>query len=198
MRSENHEMKAENKKLKEENVRLQQRMVELESGSAKMINFNVVFDAIDEHYLRKEKKNNMVIHFLPNDPGDDGDPEQDLDGVKHLAREAGGDPAHVTEVLRMGNPRNDKKTRMLKVKCNNANTKRMLVTQQEKLRKNDFTLRDTGFFIRDDMTDRQREEDKILRDKLTRLRGIHKDRNLVIRDGKIVEKIGKDVQPFSE
>ncbi len=196
IKAENREMKAENQKLKEENSRLQQRMAELESGSAKMINFNVVFDAIDEHYLRKEKKNNVVIHFLPGDPGDDGDPEQDLNDVKLLAKDAGGNPDHVTEALRMGNPRNDKKPRMLKVKCNNANTKRMLVTGQEKLRKNNTVLRDTGFFIRDDMTDRQREEDKTLRDKLTGLRGVHKDKNLVIRDGKIVEKIGKDVQPF--
>ncbi len=87
---------------------------------------------------------------------------------------------------------------MLKVKCCNANTKRMLVTGQEKLRKNNPTLRSTGFFIRDDMTDRQREEDMIRRDNLTRLRGIHKDKNLVIRDGKIVEKRGKETFPFQE
>ncbi len=107
---------------------------------------------------------------------------------------------------------------MLKVKCDNAHTKRMLITGQEKLRKKNQILE--KFFVRDYMTDRQREEayyfaiyaiqpkksnvnvnvneDKKRRDKLVRLRAAHKDKTLVIRDEQIMEKCRKDVFPFSE
>ncbi len=103
------------------------------------------------------------------------------------------------KVFRIGDLRKDGKARMLKVICDNDQTKRMLIKGQEKLRKRIWDLKDSGFFIRDDMTDRQRFEDRKLRDELEQLRGIHKDNKfLVIRDGKIVEKRGKEILPFSE
>ncbi len=187
------DIKSENVKLRNENAQLHQRMAQLENGSANNINFEVVFAAVDEHYLRREKKNNMVIHFLPDD---NNDPEQDLRGVKDLATQIDGNPDNILEATRMGNPRDDGKPRMLKVKCDNSHTKRMLITGQEKLRKKIPIL--AKFFIRDDMTDRQREEDKKRRDKLVLLRAAHKDKILVIRDDKIMEKRGKDVRPFTE
>ncbi len=100
------EMKTENGKLKEENARLVKQISELENGSAKVNNFDVVFAAIDEHYQRREKKNNMVIHFMPKD---NNDPEEDLQEVMGLVKESGGNPDDIKEVSRMGNPRDDGK-----------------------------------------------------------------------------------------
>ncbi len=151
LRNDMMEMRKENAKLKEENAGLVKRISELESGLAGNINFEAVFTAIDEHFLRKEKKDNMVIHFLPNDSDD---PEDNLNYVKDLVKESGGNPDHITEASRMGNPRDDGNPRMVKVKCKNAHTKRMLITQQGKLRQKDPNL--GKFFVRDDMTDRQR------------------------------------------
>ncbi len=191
------DLKDENTKFRQENAQLQQRVAELEKGSAGMINFDIVFQAIDEHHQRQEKKNNMVIHFLPDD---NDDFEADLTQVQDLVQESGGVVDHIKEVFRMGNVRKDKKPRMLKVICDNHMTKRMLLTGQDRIRKNldHLDLKAAGFFVRDDMTDMQREADRILRDKLERLRGANKDINLVIRDGKIVEKRGKEVLPFQE
>ncbi len=135
----------------------------------------------------------MVIHFMPNDSDD---PEENLNDVKALVKVSGGNPDHIKEAFRMGNPRDDGNPRMVKVKCDNAHTKRMLITQQGKLRKKDPNLE--KFFVRDDMTDRQREEDKKRRDKLILLRAAHKDKILIIRDEQIMEKRGKDVRPFEE
>ncbi len=88
------ELKEENVKLKQENLRLQQRMEELEHKSAKLINFDVIFEAMDEFHQRRDKKNNMVFHYLCPDNDSKAD---DLEIAQNLANDSGGEGVHVTE-----------------------------------------------------------------------------------------------------
>ena len=167
-------------------------------------NFADVLEAVDEYALRKEKKNNLVIHFLPED-GNYKD-NQDMNGgglsgddkekIDKLVEATNGDTASIQKVVRMGGVREDGKPRPLKVVCNNAWTKRGLITGQKRLQHQFPILRELKTFIRDDLTERQRAEDKKLRDELKVIREQNTDKNLVIRNGKICQKKDGKVVPF--
>ncbi len=174
---------------------LTQRISDLEQR--KSCEFEIVYGAIEEFFERDKKKNHMVAHSLPLPPNPD-DKDADLICMKELATRAGGDPEAIVDVFRMGKERDDGKPRPAKVICTDNRTKRALIYGQSKFE----VLRKNGFFLRDDMTLRQREADLKLREKLTEVReanpGIAK--RLVIRDNLIVLKNanGKGVGPFQE
>ena len=100
----------------------------------------------------------------------------------------------------MGKERSDKKPRPLKVICDSVWTKRSLLTGQQRLRDNYPDLKANWFFVRDDMTQRQRDADKALREQLKQYREQNPNiaKSLVIRDGKIVQKHGKEFHVFPE
>ncbi len=167
-------------------------------------NFADVISAVEEHAKRQEKKNNMVIHFLPD--GDTFNDNQDLNGggligtdhekVAKLVEATNGDPDSIVKVFRMGAARDDKKPRPLKVVCNNSWTKRGLITGQKRLQKQFPILAELKMFVRDDLTDLQREEDRELRVKLKQVRDDNPEKVFVIRNSKICVKSGKTVVPF--
>ena len=129
-----------------------------------------------------------------------GDRQKDKDFVAKLVSEVNGDPTAIKEVFRMGQERSDKKPRPLKVICDSVWTKRSLLTGQQRLRENYPELKGSGFFARDDMTQRQWDADKALREQLKVYREQNPNiaKSLVIRDGKIVQKHGKETHPFPE
>ncbi len=186
--------------------KFESRVSELEqrANSTTPPNFADVFEAINELEQRKAKKNNLVIHFLPDD-GNFKD-NQDMNGggligddrekVEKLVQATNGDPTSILKVSRMGGVRKDGKPRPLKVECNNEWTKRGLITGQNRLKDQFPIMCELKTFIRDDLTWRQREEDKKLRDELKVIREQNPDKLLVIRNSKICEKKAGKVVPF--
>ena len=158
----------ENRRLADENSALSQRLAILENKPP--MDFNDLLEAIGEQKERDEKKNNMVMSYLPNDSltvsSPVVDPDQvlnqtdsylvdDKSKVSQFVRDVGGDPAHIVSVFRLGQPREDNKPTPLKVICNSSWTKRALMTGQQKLRNKYAPLQAAKFFIRDDLTKRQ-------------------------------------------
>ena len=147
----------------------------------------------------------MVVHGLPKDDGTNSE----LDQVWQLALETNGDPESITEVFRMGRKEGPKydangepivspSLRPVRVKCNNEWTKRGLLTGQGRIKENHRELVISKFFIRDDLTEMQRAEDKKLRDKLKALRIEHPTLTLVIHDNQIMQKDQNNkVLPFT-
>ena len=185
---------AENKRLSAENRLLSNRVTTLENRNAGQSDFDSVYQAVEEHFSRQEKKNNMVFHNVPEKDSTD----EDMAFVKSLVSDQNGSPETVTEVFHMGKPRADGKPRLLKVKCSSAWTKRGLVTGQGNIRDKNGDLKAAKFFIRDDLTEVQRKKDKELRDRLDVLRKDNPNKTLVIRDHQIVEKSGGKVQFFQQ
>ncbi|MCP4487007.1 MAG: hypothetical protein GY820_06770 [Gammaproteobacteria bacterium] len=196
------------KSLVEENRRLSERLSKIESqlssstsgqsSSVASDNFDTVFAAVSEYFERKEKRNNAVIHFLPGDGGATSEPS-DTARVKELVGETGNDPATVERTFRMGRPRSDGKPRPLKVIMNNGWAKKALISGQKRLRDAHPDLNDprVRFFVRDDLTERQRAKDQQQRQELAKLRSENPSKFLVIRDGIIQEKGSNGrCQPF--
>ncbi len=169
-------------------------------------NFADVMQVVEEHVKRQAKKNNVVIHFLPDganfndnqnlNGGGGGLVGTDLEKVAKMVEATKGDPNSIVKVSRMGVVRDDGKSRPLKVVCNSESTKRGLITGQKRLQQQFPILAESKFFVRDDMTDLQREEDRKLRQQLTSLRDENPDKVLVIRNMKICVKSGKSIVPF--
>ncbi len=182
----------------------EQRISDLESRGPSNGNFADVIKAVEEHAKRQEKKNNVVIHFLPD--ADNFNANQDMNGggligndmekVAKLVEATNGDPASIVKVFRMGGARDDGKSRPLKVICNDSWTKRGLITGQKRLQQKFPILAESKMFVRDDLTDLQREEDKKLREQLKIARDENPGKDLVIRNFTICEKAGKRVTPF--
>ncbi len=185
-------------------AKCEQRIDELESRGPPNGNFVNVMNAVEEHFKRQEKKDNVVIHYFPD--GDNFNDNQDLNGgglvgtdsekVAKLVEATNGDPGSIVKVFRMGGVRDDGKPRPLKVVCKDSSTKRGLITGQKRLQSQFPILAQMKTFIRDDMTDMQREEDRKMREQLKNLRDQNPDKALIIRNGKICEKIGRKVTPF--
>ncbi len=186
--------------------KFESRMDDLEKRANQTGNFTDVMQAVEEHAKRQEKKNNVVIHFLPD--GANFNDNQNLDGgcgdlvgtdlekVAKLVEATNGDPNSIVKVFRMGAARDDAKPRPLKVVCNNHWTKRGLITGQKRLQQKFPILAQSKMFVRDDLTDLQREEDRKLREQLKNLREDNPDKDLVIRNMKICVRSGKSIVPF--
>ena len=181
-------------KVKQDTTLLCNRVTNLENRNVGQSDFDTVYLAVEEHFARQEKKNNMVLHNVPEKDSAD----EDMAFVKSLVSDQNGSPDTVTEVFRMGKPRTDGKPRLLKVKCTSNWTKRGLLTGQGNIRDKNDDLKAAKFFIRDDLTELQREKDKELRDRLDVLRKDNPNKTLVIRDHQIVEKSGRKVQLFQQ
>ena len=121
--------------VRQDNILLQNRISQLEQKES--TNFHDMLTVVDEFFQRKEKKLNMVVHGLPKDDGTNSE----IDQVRQLVLETNGHPDSITEVFRMGRKEGPKydangdpianpSLRPVKVKCNNAWTKRGLLTGQ--------------------------------------------------------------------
>ena len=149
---------ADNKCIVNECRLLQDHVSQLENNTTAS-NFDTMYAALDEHFKRQEKKNNFVIHFLPCDSMTganvaaneviDNPPllTEDIDKVKTLVSETGGDPSTIVKVFQMGNSCDDGKQCSVKVICTSVWTKRGVVTGQQKLRNKYNSLKNSGFFI---------------------------------------------------
>ena len=110
----------------------------------------------------------------------------DLESVQQWIANIGGNPDHSTEVFRMGKP--GRMPRPLKIKLNDKNTKALLLRRQKDI----STAK--GFFIRHDMTAKQREADRNLRADLAQKRSDNPGKAFVIRNGVIIEVTGGQQQ----
>ena len=149
------------------------------------------------------------MHFLPDNSKtvayDNGDgvpqlPSTDLEKIQKLVSDTGGNVSSIEQVFRMGSRCDDGKPHSLKVQCSSTWTKRGFLTGQQRLRNKYSALSASGFFASDDFTEHQWDEDKKLRELLKQAHEANpaKAKALVIREGKIVEKVGnKQTVPFS-
>ena len=122
----------ENRRMSAENHALSDRILQLEQRDPSALNFDVIYTAIDEHFQWKDKRNNFVVHFLPDnsetaaDENGDGAPQlpsTDLEKIQKLVSDTGGDVSSIVQVFRMGSIRDDGKPRSLKVQCSSTWTK---------------------------------------------------------------------------
>lgn len=156
------EILAENKELKEKNAELEKRVRSLEERRPSDITA-----AITEVFEREKKASNLVIYGVP-ETGDRSDSEI----VQQVFEDAGGDPAAVVEVFRMGRQKSDSKyPRLLKVICSNIWSKRSVIRNQRdvlgglpevkasdgKLGKN-VIGKNYSQYVRDDLTRAQLDE----------------------------------------
>ncbi len=139
---------------------------------------------------RAEKKNNLVLVGLAEPKQDDKD---DLEVVKMAFKAAGADPEVVTEVFRLGPQREEgEKPRPVKVFTSSYDSKMILLRGQRKAfaAVPEFTSRAEKPYLRHDLSKLQRDQDFELRKQLTQARSLNPTKNLVVRDGKIIERRG--------
>lgn len=160
-----------------------------------------------ERQQRAEKANNAVVVNWPEanpplsvstDERGDVATNHELATVRQMVDDEGGQADSVTEVFRMGDTRKDGSSRPVKVKTNNAWTKRLL------LRKGNELAQLIGgapkLYVRPDLTDNQRYLVSCARDALEVVRKVETGKNLVLRDFSndysnpcVYEKSGKNV-----
>ena len=150
--------------------------------------------AVKEHFDRKERENNCVIYSLPENQNED----EDKAAVSSLVQLAGGTSDQIVEVFRLGKKpvaaataasANPPLPRPIKVKFSAVWSKRALIFNQGRVKHSAAHLVNSSFFVRDDLTPKQRENDQKLRAELSAARAANPGKKLVIRNGQIIEKI---------
>ena len=141
-----------------------------------------------DDYLEKEKRKlNVVLHNVPEPAGETYAQrvEQDKATFKEIIRDGMHLNVNATKAYRVGRPTHDK-PRLLIVGMENAEVKIDVLKLAPQ-------LRDTGdwmnIFITPDLTWKEREEGRRLREEL-RKRLSEGEQNLIIRRGRIVRKAG--------
>ena len=153
-----------------------------------------VTDIIDDHQQIEARKMNLVVFGLPEIEGADKNkwstPEKiELDKKainKIITEETGVDIDNTSGIIdakRIGSP-GEGRPRALRLTFKDLNVKRDVLKNAIKLRKSTNPVC-KKLYINPDLTDKQREEDKVLRAEMWVERG--KGRNVIIRKGKLVE-----------
>ena len=140
---------------------------------------NPTIQAIDEYMDRERRKCNLIIHNVPED-----NPSRDHEKVGSLLESEFEVPKScICNVSRLGRPSSNK-ARLLLVKLDKEQHKHTVMKKATKLRANQKWK---NVFITPDLTTREREVNKALRDELKRRKG-NGEQNLMIKRGRIVSK----------
>ena len=148
-----------------------------------------VFQVVDEYVEREKRKNNLIIHNLP-EPTDVSSNEQravkDTETISDLFHtEFNLANAKIQRITRLGAIKpNSSRPRLLLVEMGDISTKRSILKQATKLRK---SSKWSNIYISPDLTPKERSLHKKLRDELkTRKNAGEKD--LYIKRGKIITR----------
>ena len=152
----------------------------------------VVAEELDERRERELRKNNVIIHNIPesNEETPQENEQADQNFIKRIADELSVEEIEISETKRIGAA--GTKPRLVKVTLKSAPQRRELLQKAKNLR----TTEEQGLkkiFIVPDLSKRAREESKKLREELKRRRE-NGEMNLIISKGKIIKKKVEEVK----
>ena len=150
-----------------------------------------VEEAIVEFKEEERRKNNIIVSGLPEISGvKEGEGETSTSEIENLLNYIGTQDPEIThgdilEAFRLGKPREDKKPRIVKVVFKNQEIKKKVVKKaiNKNKRERDPNMK---VYVNDDLTVKQREEDRILREELKRRRALGED--VMRRGNEIVQR----------
>lgn len=147
-----------------------------------------VQEAIEEYREREARKSNIIVHNIPESKKQEAKDRlrEDVQEVSSLIAEGLEIEEHVsiTSAIRLGK-RDEDKTRLLRVTLENVKTKRNILAKAKKLRE---TEKWKQVFITPDLSPKERQKNKVLREELNR-RIKEGEEDLVIRRGKIIRML---------
>ena len=140
---------------------------------------------IDEYMDRERRKCNVIVHNMAEET-----PSQDHDRVGSLFESEFDIPkSSITSMVRLGRSSGDR-ARLLQVTLDKEQHKHSIMKMATKLRK---SQRWNTIYVTPDLTFKEREVNKALRDELKR-RKANGEQNLIIKRGRIISK-GGNSQP---
>ena len=147
---------------------------------------DIVEDQITEFRERELRKENLIIHNIPepNKSTTEQDRKDDTAFVKCIARELLIENTQIKSTQRLG--QKGEKPRLTKITVGSVAQKRDILQKARNLRES-IDPRMQNIFISPDLSKRAREEGKALRDELHRRRNLG-ETDLIIKKGKIVLK----------
>lgn len=159
------------------------------SKSTKSISFDSD-DIVNELEQRMNRRSNVVISGLAENQSGSVDERKQSDEtkVKDIFRELGNHSAVVLSVARIGKP-SSKRSRLVRVTLSDSEMKMSILKNSKSLRSSNSYRH---IFVNNDLTFKQREEQKALRDELKTRRGNGED--VVIYKNKITRK--DDIKNF--
>ena len=151
-------------------------------------------EALDERVEREKRKQNIILVNVPESSKESPEDrkKEDVNAAKDLFKKVCPNTAAeigVTEPVRIGKPEAGKR-RLLRVKINSEEAKQEIVRQAYILNRDVKNPKDR-IYINPDFTPTERKQQKELRDELRRRRE-EGERDIVIRNGKIVKKQNMD------
>ena len=149
---------------------------------------NTTAEVIEEYMDREQRKLNVVVHNVPEEST-----SQDLEKVTSMFESEFSVPgSHIVKVARLGNSTNGR-PRLLLATLDSEQHKRSIIKNAIKLSKSTTWNK---VYVSPDLTAKEREVNKALREELKRRRA-NGERDIIIKRGKIVSKCNRDPQLHS-
>ena len=153
---------------------------------------------MDDHRELEKRKMNLIVFGLPELMSENGQKQEwntqqlvdrDIEEISKLITDelgVGLSPRNgILNARRLGGfKKNSDKPRPLRIEFKNLDTKRDVLTNAKKFRNSNVNIA-KNIFINPDLTEKQRENDKILREKMWSQRQMGK--NVIIKRGQLVE-----------
>ncbi len=146
------------------------------------------FEKFREHMTQMElinsKRMNLVIHNIP----ESGSADKDLIAASDMIAHEFKIKTQINKATRMGKPDEESKDkpRLLRIEMTVASDRKLILQRAPELRSSEHETY-SKVYIRPDLTRRQREESKNLREKLATIRTNQPDKKWAIKQGRIVE-----------
>ena len=147
---------------------------------------SAVASVLNEEKDKEKRKLNVILHNVTEPTADDGQSrkKEDTDHVSSIFHKSLGVPTQITNAVRLGK-RGDKPC-LLKISVDSLKSKASILRNCTKLRGKDVPKHLSKVFITPDMTPKERECNKSLRNQLADLN--KNGKNYRIKNGKIVRK----------
>ena len=139
-----------------------------------------------EMEMIRARKKNLVIHNLP----EGGNEENDLQAASELFKHEFKLSIKINKATRLGKTQ-DTKARLLRVELEDFSEKKLILSKASELRNSNHDTYKL-VYIRPDLTKRQLEESKNLRDELANKRKNQPDQNWVIRRNRVIATTNQD------
>lgn len=143
-------------------------------------NFEEFKENITEMEMIRGKRNNLIIHNLP----ETGSIDDDIKAATALFKEEFNLYTRIKKATRMGKSQTEK-PRLLKTELEDFTTKKLILSKATKLRSSEHDIYKL-VYIRPDLTKKQLEESKNLRRELAEIRTKQPEKKWVIKRNKIV------------
>ena len=147
-----------------------------------------VQEAIEEYRERENRKCNLILHNIPESKEIDAGVrrDDDIQVITDVFKEGlGVDQFEIQSSVRLGRKSDEGKNRLMKVTVDSVKTKREILSNAKKLKNYEKWSR---VFITPDLSPKQRERSRALREELKRRQG-EGEEGLMIRKGEIVKAL---------